>query len=537
MSKLNIKTMMIVAGIGLLITTIISSFINWNIATKADLAETESTRLNQVMHIFDELRFDIVEIQQFITDVAATGDQSGLKEARTFLAIAKTNLTHLAEVAPEYKQTTDRIDQMAARFTDVGETLTRAYTEQGREAGNVIMQAPGTGFDALAKAIDVELQTLLKELDGKLTHANAQAAAGHALATRVGIGAGVFMALFGMLMLILIYWRVLPPLDNLVRSLRDLNSGNGDLTKRIPNHAKDEVGDIVDQFNTFVGTLQRMLGQVQSSIPAMVNAAREMAEVSDKTNIGARAQQQETDKVATAVTEMSATVNEVARNASTTMDATRAAQAKAADGQKVVGETVRSIHELAGEVSRAAAVIQRLETSNTEIGTVLDVIKGIAEQTNLLALNAAIEAARAGEQGRGFAVVADEVRTLAGRTQQSTQEIQKMIEQLQRAASEAVQVMGRSHEMAKQSVDQASKAGEALGAINASIATIADMNSQIATSSEEQNAVAEEISRNITAISDVANSTVVGADKASNQSEDLLRLTEDLRTLMAKFHV
>jgi len=537
MSNLGIKKMMVIAGGGLIIAAVVVGLVHGAAVARENLARAEAERLTTAMLAFKDVHLNVAQVQQFLTDVAATGETGGFRDARENFESAQSGLVKLAKLLPEDKAGIDQLSAPIVHLYETGEKMAHVYIDQGRDAGNAIMKGPGTGFDALVVTLDGRLEAFVKQLEVRFVEATKELAESQNMAAQEGIAFSILMAVFGLAMLILIYFRVIPPLNGLRLSLRDLNSGDGDLTKRIPIHAKDEVGEIITEFNAFVTSLQRMVAHAQGSIAPMVTAAREVASVSEKTNLGARAQQQETDKVATAVTEMSAAVNEVARNAETTMDATREAQTKAADGQTVVSNTVRSIHELANEVSRAATVIQRLETSNTEIGTVLDVIKGIAEQTNLLALNAAIEAARAGEQGRGFAVVADEVRTLAGRTQQSTQEIQKMIEQLQHAASEAVQVMGRSHEMAKQSVDQASKAGEALGAINQSISTIADMNAQIATSSEEQSAVAEDINRNIVTISDVASSTVAGAEETANQSENLVRLTEELRAAMAKFRV
>jgi len=233
--------------------------------------------------------------------------------------------------------------------------------------------------------------------------------------------------------------------------------------------------------------------------------------------------------------QMNATVQEVARNAQHAASAAKEATDASDDGKKVVAKTIGVINTLASEVEGAAEVIQTLEQDSVDIGKVLDVIRGIAEQTNLLALNAAIEAARAGEQGRGFAVVADEVRTLASRTQTSTEEIDEMITRLQAGTNRAVKAMQVGTEQAQAGVDQAAEAGNSLESITQAIAQINDMNIQIANAAEEQSAVAEEINRNITNISDVADQAAGGARETTQASEQVAMLSEKLGGLVSQF--
>ena len=235
--------------------------------------------------------------------------------------------------------------------------------------------------------------------------------------------------------------------------------------------------------------------------------------------------------------EMTATVQEVASHAAHAAEAATSARDEAQGGQRVVSANIDAIQRLADEVMQTAELINRLAEDSNAIGTVLDVIRGIAEQTNLLALNAAIEAARAGEQGRGFAVVADEVRTLAQRTQESTSEIQDMIERLQAGARNAVEAMEKGRAGAESSVRQAVTAGESLQAINQAVAAISDMNLQIATAAEEQSAVAEEINRNITTINMVADETAVGAEQTAEASQELARLAMNLQRIVSQFRV
>jgi methyl-accepting chemotaxis protein len=231
------------------------------------------------------------------------------------------------------------------------------------------------------------------------------------------------------------------PIHRLTDRMTDLASGEGDLTFRLPQNEKDEIGRLGRAFNLFMETLQNVISRAGASTERLVTAAEQLSRVSRENRDGVTAQRSETEQVATAINEMASTVTEVARSAESAAEAAGQASAEAVQGKKVVEQTVVVINSLSQEVERAAAVINRLEEDSLAIGSVLDVIRSIADQTNLLALNAAIEAARAGEQGRGFAVVAEEVRSLASRTQESTQEIQGMIERVQNGTQEAVQVM------------------------------------------------------------------------------------------------
>lgn len=349
----------------------------------------------------------------------------------------------------------------------------------------------------------------------------------------------MFMASSGVVVIVYILFlrMIRRRLADLADKFNDISTGDGDLQRRINVKGNDGIDVLGRIFNGFIEKLQSIMSQVVSDSSNLVNVASHLNTISASSNQSAMQQQAQIEQVATAMNEMSATATEVAANARLAADSAQNAEQDVNAGMNIVSETVSSINSLASEVERANEVIRTLQADSEEIGTVLDVIKGIAEQTNLLALNAAIEAARAGEQGRGFAVVADEVRTLASRTQESTEEIQKMIERLQSGANDAVDVMEESHIQARTSVDQASKTGDALRKITSAVNTINQMNLQISNAAEQQTSVAHEIDVNLNQINQASHESVSNASEASQESENLNQLASHLQELMQQFKV
>ncbi|WP_339079996.1 methyl-accepting chemotaxis protein [Pseudomonas sp. TMP9] len=339
----------------------------------------------------------------------------------------------------------------------------------------------------------------------------------------------------GLLLAMLIARSIVQPISAAAAAMRDIAAGEGDLTRRLPINGRDEVAELAQAFNHFAEKVRRLVADVAGSTTQVASAAEEMSAITDELNRDLAKQRGEIEQVATAMNEMTATVQEVARHASEAARSANSTDQQALQGQHVVAEAVSAIGAVASDVERAAQVIARLQDDSKNISSVLEVIRGVAEQTNLLALNAAIEAARAGEQGRGFAVVADEVRTLASRTQQSTVEIQTVIEQLQNAAREAAVVMQQSQTRAHESVSQAQQASVALEKITLSVTSINDMNAQIASAAEEQSAVSDEINQNVVNINDVAERVTESAEQTAQASSQLAHLAVDLQTLVGQF--
>ncbi len=491
----------------------------------------------QIIHKAYQLRMAVIQVQQWLTDISATrgldGLNDGFDEAENHAQRFRQIVNELVELDPKHKQDYNAMLPIFDQYYATGRAMATAYVEQGPSGGNAMM----ADFDTAAESLTSKVEPFL---------ANAQSGSWQvlqALQTEVQTVRNTVMGFIGlgvMVILLTIFGALMGihhPIKKIVHHIKEIAEGNGDLTVSLDDSSNNEIGELAHWFNVFIGHIRDIVHQVVVAAADINQAASEMKQMTAHTDHAMRQQQNQTEQAATAINEMSATVTEVSRNAEQTSEEVRVSDEQALQGKQVVTKTIDAISNVANEVERAAEVIHTLEQNGEHIGRVVDVIKNIAEQTNLLALNAAIEAARAGEQGRGFAVVADEVRTLANRTQQSTQEIQTMIETLQAGTLQAVKVMDSGKTEVEHSVEQAMHAGAALDSITTAMATISDMTVQISSASSQQSVVAEQINQNVASINHTAQETAQSAHAAAKSSENLLRLSENLQNLVVRFKV
>ncbi|WP_436323469.1 methyl-accepting chemotaxis protein [Vibrio cidicii] len=354
--------------------------------------------------------------------------------------------------------------------------------------------------------------------------------------TAIGLFCVVIAVLVG-IFAVFVNRSIMRPLELFDQSIRSFASGDADLTARMEPFTVPEFTQLSKNFNQFVASLQNIIHRVSEVGQEVVSETNNMTGRATQVDEIAAGQREETEQVATAMTEMTTTATEISNNANQAAQAARYAEDNANEAETIVNSAASSVRDLAGEVSKANQVISRLEDDVKNISSSLEVIQDIAEQTNLLALNAAIEAARAGEQGRGFAVVADEVRKLASRTQDSTGEIHQMINQLKSASDAAVKAMDASQARGEHTVKEANAAAEALLKIKSSIGTIMDMNSLIATATEEQSIVGQEISQRIVVISDQSSQSADLANQNRAGSQSLNHKAHELYDLVGRFTV
>ncbi len=394
-----------------------------------------------------------------------------------------------------------------------------------------------TEISPLVSMIQKDIGALVKQQRQEVETASQDILGGLIAANRIVLILLIVGIVMGIVGAWLVSRMIVIPINETVEAMHEIAAGEGDLTKRLEVKGKDEVADLAIGFNAIIDLIHTTIRSVTDASSKLAAAAEQLSATSSTANHNVTKEKEQLELVATAMNEMASTAQEVAHNADNAATGTQQADQQADEGRNIVSQTMSAINSLATEVESASLTIQQLEADTTQIGTVVEVIQGIAEQTNLLALNAAIEAARAGEQGRGFAVVADEVRSLANRTQESTQEIQTMIERLQKGARNAVSGMDNSQKQATMTVEKAAEADSSLNQISASITDVSNMNIQIAEAVRQQGMVTEEINANITTLSAVAHETEAGSQQVSSSSEELSSLAYQLQSIIGKFKV
>ena len=446
--------------------------------------------------------------------------------------------------------TDDRIGQSFADYRDPnGVHAIRELVRAGKDGSHYVdysfvlgdgkVLVPKVGYAQylpkwnLAFGTSVNLDGVEREV--QQARAEFQAHIDDLLAIMLGSALGLLL-LMGLLA-VLMSNSILSPLARIRANLDDMAAGDGNLTHRLPVTGQDELAELATSFNRFVDKIHGLVRQVADTTTQLSSLVGAVASQAQRSEQAMEGQRQETDQVATAINQMSAASQEVAESAQRAAEAARETDQQGQAAKRVVEQSSERIHDLVGELRSSGTSLENLRQDVQGIVGVLEVIRSIADQTNLLALNAAIEAARAGEAGRGFAVVADEVRALASRTQQSTGEIQGMIDRLQSATSQSVDAMQRAGEIGEHSRARAAEAGVSLEAISALIATINSMNAQIASAAEEQTAVAEEINRSVQQIAAGVDGVAGEAAQGARTSRELDQLGVRLQRLVEQFHI
>jgi len=514
------------------------SYLTFNLINQ----QTLESRLQQIEHVsfpvvglVNESSLTLFKVRNSLGNAIAGSDSDLVLEAQEHTNTMLQLIEQLGSYDRAHKQQADQLKKLYLNYWRPAERLAHGMIE-----GNLELSELAAGAVAANKNYD----TYSKQL-ASLRSENIQTFQQDIVSVRKEAGNTLhigFIIAFVMLALLaasawFIAAQITSTVKRIVTSLAEMSTGKGDLTVRLHTRVKDEVGDLVENFNGFISHLQ-LLVRVMANLSLGVSEGSERVnEIATSTRGGVQKQQEQINMVATAVTEMSSTALEVARNADQAAEATSQANTETESSRAVMADNIEAISSLVVELEAAQGVISRLAKESEMIGSASETIQGIAAQTNLLALNAAIEAARAGEQGRGFAVVADEVRALAARTEQSTSEIGSVIERLQDGANEAVHVMTESQAHAQQVVDKSRQAQDSLDKVMRHVEVINNMNAQMATAAGEQRTVAEEVSRNIVQINTLSEDTVSQAQHAADASSDLAAQADHLRNIVGEFQV
>lgn len=521
-----IGTLMFVVFLGLSTKTALS-----NVKT------LESTRDIQfpVLQASESALVSLERLKESLASAVTTGDEEALNGANKLAEQMKKQLTTVGQLESEVSREVGQILQSFDAYYAVAFKVSQEMVSNTADMATIgeRSQKMNADYENTVNKLTSFRDVQLKQFKSAIDDANSQASQ--------MITVGVIMMVITVLALFGTALPVVKGIDSslghIIRSLRDLAKEDGDLTVRIQTNSKDELGDLAFWFNSFMEKLQGVVKEIVNTALPLSSLAKDLHQLTDDTNRTIAVQRKAADQAKVAVDDMSNSVIAEASSANEASNAANDSNVAADRGQQTVGVTVNNIRQLASNVQEASEVILKLETDANQVGAVLDVIKGIAEQTNLLALNAAIEAARAGEQGRGFAVVADEVRTLASRTQKSTEEIQKTIEQLQSAARSAVQKMQQSTVQADQSVASANQAGDSLQAITTSIRRIREMNQHIASATEEQQVMAGTIVGHVVDIVKHTEHTSQSAGHIAKASRELANLAQNLENIARLFRV
>lgn len=529
------KKILLIAGIGILGFSVYLAF-NFFVtkSNSSRLADIQQARF-PILIKTDENIVRLDKIKEMLSSSVASNEHEFVDSADKLADEIHESFTGIGTLDPNVKAEATKIDGLFSEYYASAKSLTEKMINNTLNAQDVkpTMESMTVKLkqyeEAQKKFRDFNYDEFVSTLN--------QASQASQQALMLGLSIGLMIVIILGFTAFVTATSITSNISTIIQSIKEMATGDGDLTKRLKSKSSDEIGDLVNCFNDFVEKLHVIISTTSSTTIQLAAASEETSLITLQTNKSMHQQRVDIEQVEGAVKELSLTSQEMAKNTENAARETRDVNQASKHGIQVVSEAIASITLVAEEVENAAAVLRVLEKDSNNISTVLDIIKSIAEQTNLLALNAAIEAARAGEQGRGFAVVADEVRTLAQRTQQSVRETQPMIEKLQAGTRNSMRVMEGGCAQAKRSVEQASMAGASLKSIAQAVETISTMNESIASAVDEQRAVTENISRNIGNISRVAEQTAMGSKESAVANEALARLAVDLQGVVGRFRI
>ncbi len=530
--KFKILSLAAVAVIGFAINLFINTSIN----------QSNSERLRTIQEryfpVVQESKANLVRlsrIEELLSTAVSTGEMDFVRTADALSKEIQSSFAELSRIWPDTQSDTQRVKQAFDDYFRAARGVSAGMVEGTADMSNI-----SNSIQTMNRALTTTRGEMTRYSEAAIDAFN-QTVSQSNDAVQSALSIGLTVTAVAVVILLLVAWSTArsigKSLSGLSHSLKDIARGDGDLTQRIEKTSQDEIGEVVDWFNQFVDKLHGSIGEIVAASQPLNRVSDDLRDLTSQTTEVSERQNQATEQVSMVVEEMVTSVREVSSSANSAAEAAYDADSSAKAGRDVVNQTVGTINSLAEEVDRASEVIRQLEADTGNVAAILDVIKGIAEQTNLLALNAAIEAARAGEQGRGFAVVADEVRTLASRTQDSTQEIQSVIEKLQSAANSAVKAMSDSKARAEESVEQAAKTNDSLAVITNKVESISEMNMRIASTTEEQDRAAASILENVAGIRETSESALASIQQVETASQSLTSIAATLQRVTGQFRV